>query len=99
MEALTIIECKPHNIYVLQNGSKQNFKLGFEFFGTDKPKVEDKILISNELLDKRSKNFCIPYAFEKTTEFTPQQIKELNNPEFIVLRTNNKNIGFKRIYG
>ena len=71
----------------------------FEFYGIEKPKVGDKILIHKNLLDKTANSFTQPYAFELNKNVEPKKVNEKDDPEFIVLRLNNKNYVLKRIYG
>ena len=64
-----------------------------------KPKVGDKILIHEKLLDKKSNVYTQPYAFEKQEHLDPNYVRELNDTEFIVVGNNDKHYAFKRIYG
>ncbi len=100
MESFEIVEVNKHNEYVLINKvDKTRIELQLEFYGVNKPSVGDKILIHASLLNKKSSAYTQPYAFERSEEFQPKQVKEMDMKEFIVLRKNNKNHTLKRIYG
>ena len=99
MVSLIVDEVKEFAMYVLEDQNKQKYQLGFELYGMGELAVGDKILISNELLNSQSQKFCVPYAFEITNEYNPQQIKDLNNDEYIVVKHDDKIICMKRIYG
>lgn len=84
--------------YVLKSGAKR-FKVVLEFYGVTKPKVNDKILINERLLDINWEGYTQPYAFGLIGKVTPKQVMSANNPEYIVLGTAGKNFVLKRMYG
>ena len=97
MISLSFEKVLKFNSYILKS-KNQELELTLEFFGVNKPIVGDKLLIHSDLLDKTSKIYSQPYAFELVDE-DPKLIKQKNDREFIVLRVNKKNCVLKRIYG
>lgn len=86
------------NAYILKSDNKK-YELCFEFYGVKKPKVGDKILINEKLLNINSPMFSQPYAFELDNETKAQDVKLENLTEYIVLNINKKNYVLKRVYG
>ena len=99
METLTVAKIEEYGMYVLTGKNNKEYKLGFELYGIDGLSVGDKILISKELLDMSSPKFCVPYAFEETQKRTPQEVRDLKDAEYIVVKHDDKIICMKRIYG
>ncbi len=100
MERFVIKEIKEHNVYVLQNADNLNeLELMLEFYGIEPVLVNSQILIHEELLNKNSKNFVQPYAFEFDTSINVDNIMALNDPEFAALSIDNNIYTLKRIYG
>ena len=87
-----------NNTYVL-NDKYQNYEIVFEFYGLDNLSVGDKLLINSKLLDKNSRFYTQPYAFEVQKDYDAELVKELNDIEYIVVKKANKNYVLKRIYG
>jgi len=98
MIACIIDEVLQYNTYILMTKSGRS-ELILEFLGIDKPKSGDKLLIHESLLDKKSKLFTQPYAFESVDATNLSKIKKENDAEYIILHTNNKNVLLRRIYG
>ena len=87
-----------YNTYILKT-KKGSFELVLEFYGVDKPKVGDKMLISEKLFDKNSQFYTQPYAFEISNTKKASEVKQTNDINYIVLSVNDKVCVLKRIYG
>lgn len=87
-----IEEVLEYNTYKLKSEEK-SFLLVLELYGVNKPKAGDKLTISEKLIDETWEGYTQPYAFELT------ESKQLEEQEFILLQTANKNYFLKRIYG
>ena len=85
------------NSYILSDG-KNEIELMLEFYPQIQILIGDKILMHEKLLDRNSKYYTQPYAFE-ITNFPNELVKEKNSSEYIVISSNNKMITLKRIYG
>ena len=85
------------NSYILSDG-KNEIELMLEFYPQIQISIGDKILMHEKLLDRNSKYYTQPYAFE-ITNFPNELVKEKNSSEYIVISSNNKMITLKRIYG
>ena len=83
--------------YILSDG-KKDIEVMLEFYPEIQISIGDKILMHEQLLDKNSKYFTQPYAFE-ISNFPNELVKEQNYSEYIVIFTNDKMITLKRIYG
>ena len=84
--------------YVLKSGIKR-FQVVLDFYGINKPKVRDKILINERLLDIYWEGYTQPYCFELINNIKPNQVLSVNDTEYIVLGTLGKNFVLKRVYG
>ena len=98
MVALTIKEVNQYGKYVLV-GENISINLVLEFYNTKKPKVGDKILIHEKLLNKNSSLFTQPYSFEINQEYKPEEIKNMDDMEYAVLKSGGKYVSLKRVYG
>lgn len=99
MITLQIEQILEFNSYLLKDSNNNQYELVLEFYGIDNPKVSDRILIHEALLDVGSETYTQPYAFELTSEVSAEEIKEMNNAEFIIVGDNNIFNTLKRIYG
>lgn len=98
MVALTIKEVNQYGKYVLV-GQNVKTDLIFEFIKINTPKVGDKVLIHEKLLNKNSSFFTQPYSFEINQEYKPEEIKNMDDMEYAVLKSGGKYIPLKRVYG
>ena len=91
-----------NNYFSLKDTKNNNEEeLLFIFYSGDKPKIRDTIKIDERLLDKRSEFFAQPFCYEFLGEEN-EIIKNYINKqptEYIILKTQDKNIIYKRIYG
>ncbi len=78
--------------------TKKEYELIFQFFGIE-PQIGDKLLIFEELLNKKYEGFCQPYAFEACKNTLEDFFKSENEEDFAVLSHNGKKTLLKRIYG
>ena len=85
------------NSYILSDG-KNDVEVMLEFYPEIEISIGDKILMHEQLLDRTSKFYTQPYAFE-LTNFPNELVKEQNDSEYIVISTNDKLVTLKRIYG
>ena len=69
-----------------------------EFFDVSEPKVGDKILIHERLLNKNSSISTQPYSFKRTFDFEAEEIKYMDNMEYAVLKIGMDYISLKRVY-
>ena len=97
MKKLKIVEIGQYNSYKLQTDDGKMVRLILEFYSMPKPKVGDEFFIDEKLLDRSSEYFVQPYAFEKTDI----KLNDVQNDdiEIAVLKTENKTIVLKRLYG
>ena len=75
------------NTYVLKT-DKQKFNVMFEFYGIEKLKKGDSMLLNESLLDKNSKLYTQPFAFEKVEGLNLKNIIKENNIETICKNNN-----------
>ena len=87
-----------YNTYILKT-ENQEHELVFEFYGINKPKVGDKILIHEDLLNKTLDIYTQPYAFELQKGIKASIFKEKNDADYITLKLTGKNYVLKRVYG
>lgn len=95
MVACKIIEKKKYNEYILKVGSKE-ISLVLEFYGVD-VSMGDSIILDEKLLDKNSRGYVEPYAFEMLGVLS-KNIK-LPNTDFAVLSTKDGDKMLRRVYG
>lgn len=88
----------PYNTYELKAGDSV-FNTVLEFYGVTKPSVADKLMIHEKLFNTKWQGYSQPYAFEVVEDMTPNEVKNLNHCEFIVLGSKGKNYVLKRVYG
>lgn len=86
---------KYHSYWVRDEKHHKNYKLQFQFYGIDDLKVGDTVVIDESLLDTSSENFVQPYAFEivKTAQ------DNIENSEYIAVKTQKSKFVLKRVYG
>ena len=93
---LKILEIKKFNEYILQsNENKKKYSLILEFYGLDKPKVNDTLVLNENLLNTKHKDYSQPYAFEILND-NDLDVKE---NDMAGLVTKDKKYILKRIYG
>ena len=98
MVALTVKEVKEYGKFSLV-GENVNIDLVLEFFDVNKPKVGDKILMHERLLNRNSSIFTQPYSFKRTLDYEAEEIKYMEDMEYAVLKVGKDYISLKRVYG
>lgn len=94
------VKRKQQAVYFLENEEKrENFELILEFYNVKEPKVNDYLIIHQDLLDRNNENFTQPYAFELCTDKTFDDVKKLSSMGYAILISNNEKFVLKRIYG
>lgn len=93
-----IVKVLPYNTFELKSSNK-TFRVMLEFYNIGNPKVGDKILIHEKLVDVNWSGYTQPYAFELNQTMLPKQVMLNNDAEFVVLGSGSKNFVLKRIYG
>ncbi len=93
---LKITQLKPYNQYVLlETKSQKTYTLVLEFYGVEKPKINDILVLNEKLLDPKFQDYCQPYAFapfEKSDKIGDES-------ELIGLVCKGKKYILKRIFG
>ena len=87
-----------YSCYVLDIGDRKT-ELALLIYGGEPPKVGDKILIHEDLLNENWKYYTQPYCFEYTVNIAPVEIKERNDREYALIKKDGKIFALKRIYG
>lgn len=98
MISLKVKEVLEYGEYRVEQKSIE-FIIGLNIYGLDRLNVGDHLMLHEELFDKSNENYTMPLFFEVTNEKTAKIIKEENNKEFGVVKTNGKILVIKRIYG
>lgn len=94
--SLKIKEIKEYNEYILQDmTTKKQYSLILEFHRLNNPKIGDVLLLDASLLNRNSKNFSQPYAFEKLDN----EEKNIGENDLACLVCKDKKYILKRIYG
>jgi len=94
MKILTISEVLEYSNFILTDGAQQ-FRFIIDFHNIKPVKVNNKILIHESLLNEN--NVC--FSFEKTTDYSVEDIKDLELKEYAILKQNKTFVALKRIYG
>ena len=97
MVTLKILGIEKNKYTLLDEQKNELHSLYFEFYGIDKPKINETISFDGKFLDKRWESFAQPYAFEVVKD--GKDYDEKNKIEYAVLTTDKKNILLRRIYG
>ena len=93
---LKIIKINKFNEFILQDqDSEKEYSLILEFYGINKPKINDILLLDERLLDKNYKGYSQPYAFEKFNDSD----KNLNVTDLVGFVSKDKKYILKRVYG
>ncbi len=93
---LEVVKINEYNEYILKDkNNNKEYRLILEFYGINKPNINDIIVISNKLLEPNNKWYSQPYAFELTDD-TNINLKSVNLIGFI---SKDKKYILKRIYG
>lgn len=93
---LKIIKVNNFNEYILKDKKEgKEYSIIMEFYGIDKPKVNDIIALSDRLVDPNDKWYSQPYAFELLND-TETNLKQI---DVIGLISKDKKYILKRIYG
>ena len=85
--------------YILEDENKNTQSLLLEFFGMDKPKKGDVLLLPEKLLDRRSVNFVQPYSFEPLKSEEDLKNGKYTKDDVAGIIKNGKEFLLKRIYG
>ena len=97
MVSLKFVGFRPNNKYLVRDiKTNKVYSLVFEFYGIDKPKRKDIIVLDDELLNRNSEYFTQPFAFKLYDE---KQGNVTDNKELAGLYSNNKKFILRRIYG
>lgn len=93
---LKVIKVNNFNEYILEDKKEgKEYSIIMEFYGIDKPKVNDIIALSDRLVDPNNKWYSQPYAFELLND-TETNLKQI---DVIGLISKDKKYILKRIYG
>ena len=98
MEQCIVVDVLKYNSYNLKTGQGE-MKLCLEFYGVDKPKTDDVIILNKSLLDTSSEEFTQPYAFELVKDKHPADVLESRDKNYILLKSSNKIHVLKRVFG
>ncbi|MGN1200957.1 MAG: hypothetical protein ACI4R8_01650 [Candidatus Caccovivens sp.] len=97
MIQLKVKEIKTNGEYVLQEKDGQTQSLILEFYDITPPVVGDTLFVHRNLLNRSSKKFTQPFAFEPLSVENENQ--KVDDEEMIGLHTQNGDVVLKRIYG
>lgn len=97
MLTLKFVKIEEHNRYLLEDENKNKYSLVLEFYGLDKPKIDDVITLDNRLLDKNFEGYAQPYAFEIIK--SKNDYDEKRKIDYAILTINGKQLPIRRIYG
>ena len=98
MISLTIKDVLKHKEYRVHTKTT-DFMIYLDIYGLNLLNTGDKLMLHEDLLDESNENYTMPLFFEINKEKTAKEIKQENNKEFGVIRTNGKTLAIKRIYG
>lgn len=94
------IESKENNNYILKDESGNIYKMNFEFFDIEeKPKENDYVNISAELLNPRYREYSTYLSFGGMKNICGRKESNLSDIDIIKLEINDKEIFLKRLYG
>lgn len=96
MISCKIKKCLPNNVYQIEAFNRQ-IKLVLEFYGVNAPKVEDSLVLHENLFDIKSPKFTQPYCFEISDKIIDNE-SQLDE-ETAVLKSGKKVYILKRVYG
>lgn len=93
---LKVVRINKYNEFILQDkDSKKEYSLILEFYGIDKPKVNDVLFLNEKLVDKNYEGYSQPYAFEMLND----DDNNLNGIDIVGLVSKGKKYILKRVYG
>ena len=94
------VKSKKDNDYMLKDDQGNRYNINFEFFDIEnKPKENDYISISAELLNPLYKEYTTYLSFGGMENTCGRSIEKLNDTEIIKIETEDKEIYLKRLYG
>lgn len=94
------IESKVNDDYVLKDEKGNSYNLNFEFFDIEeKPKENDYINISAELLNPRYREYTTYLTFGDMDNICGKKNLNLNDIDVIKIEMEDKEIYLKRLYG
>lgn len=93
-----VVEVLPYNTYVLKSKNNTYHQM-LEFYEIDNPKVGDKIVLHEELLNVKSDVYTQPYAFLFDKDLKIEKIRESDFIDYAILKINDKDSLLKRVYG
>ena len=100
MIKLKIKKIIANNEYVLENEKiGKRYRLCFCFYSKNFPTVDDEIIISEFLLDKKSEEYCQPYFFGELSDNTGRDANVVQESELLSWQHKGKKYLLKRIYG
>ena len=86
--------------FLLENNDGEELTLKLKFFDLPRDMQKgDKIYIHKQLLDENYEEFSYVYYFGDIKSHYGREIKDKNNPDFVVAVQDNKQIFLKRFYG
>lgn len=92
---LIVKEVGKFNDYVLIDKLKDKlYTAYFEFYGVPQLCVNDKIIVEEDILNRKSANYVMPCAFELLTDGCQVKSKDL-----AVAQIKDKEYKLKRVYG
>lgn len=95
MVEVKIKKINKFHFFTLVDENNNEYELQFQFYGMNEPSVDDVIIIHESLLDRKSPSFAQPYAFQIVDCFC----ENVNNAEFIAVKTFKNKYILKRVYG
>lgn len=94
------IESKENNDYILKDENGNFYKFNFEFFDIkEKPKKNDYISMSAELLNPRYKEYTRHLSFGDMNNVCGRKRPELSDIDIVKIEIEDKEIYLKRLYG
>ncbi len=100
MIKLRVKEINAKNEYLLENEKDgKQYRLCICFYSKNSPVVDDEIIISKNLLNKKYEGYCQPYFFGELEDKTGRDSNILQDDELISWQHDGKKNLLKRIYG
>jgi len=99
MIKLKIVKIDTYN-YCLLDSKKNKYNLILRFYGLEKDvEVNDYIYICEKLLDKSYEGYCGSYSFGQLDDTCGKDNVLPYDDDFLAVKTKDKNILLKRLYG
>lgn len=95
-----VIDKKDFDTYILKNiESGREHSIMFVFYGGVRLDIGDEISLPIELTNRNYEGYAQPYCYEVTTKKLEELIDVVQRKDFAIIKSNNKTIFLKRIYG